>query len=37
MVVRGDELDVNCFRPNVFLDCGGTFVVHYIQCWMVAG
>jgi hypothetical protein len=36
MVVRGDGLDVNCFGPDIFLDCGGTFVVHYVQCRMVA-
>ncbi len=35
-VVWGDKLDVNCFGPDVFLDCGGTFVVHYIQCQKVA-
>jgi hypothetical protein len=35
IVVRGDKLDVNCFRSDVFLDCGGTFVVHYVQCQMV--
>jgi hypothetical protein len=32
----GGLLDVNCFGPDVFLDCSGTFVVHYVQCWMVA-
>jgi hypothetical protein len=36
MVVQGDKLDANCFRLDVFLDCGGTLVVHYVQCWMVA-
>jgi hypothetical protein len=36
MVVQGDKLDVNSFRPDVFLDCGRTFVVHYVQCRMVA-
>ncbi len=36
MVVRGDKLDVNCFEPDVFLYCGRTFVVHYVQCQMVA-
>ncbi len=35
MVVREDELDVNCFGPDVFLYCGRTFVVHYVQCRMV--
>ncbi len=36
VVVQGDELDVSCFRTDVFFDCGGTFVVHYVQCRMVA-
>jgi hypothetical protein len=36
MVVRGNKLDVNCFGPDVLLDRGGTFIVHYVQCWMVA-
>ncbi len=36
MIVRGDELDADCFGPDVFLDCGGTIIVHYIQCRMVA-
>jgi hypothetical protein len=36
IVVRGDKLDVNCFRLDVFFYCGRTFVVHYIQCQMVA-
>ncbi len=36
MVVQGDELDVDCFGPNVFLDHGGSFLVHYVQCRMVA-
>jgi hypothetical protein len=36
MVVREDKLDVNCFRLDVFLDCGRTFIVHYVQCQMVA-
>jgi hypothetical protein len=29
-------MDVNCFGPDVFLYCGLTLVVHYVQCWMVA-
>ncbi len=36
MVVGGDQLDVDRFRPAVFLDCGRTFVVHYIQRRAVA-
>ncbi len=36
MVVWGDELDVNCFGPDVYFYCGRTFVVHYAQCLMVA-
>ncbi len=36
MVVRGDELDVDCFGPDVLLNRGRTFIVHYIQCCMVA-
>ncbi len=36
MVVWGDKLDVDCFRLDVFLDRGGTFIVHYVQCRMVA-
>jgi hypothetical protein len=36
MVVQGDKLDVDSFGPDVFLDCGGTFIVHYVQCRMVA-
>ncbi len=36
IVVGGDELDVDCFRPDVLLDRGGTLIVHYIQCRMVA-
>ncbi len=36
MVVQGDKLDVDCFGSSVFLDRGGTFDVHYIQCRMVA-
>ena len=32
MVVRGDKLDVDLFRPDVFFNCGQTFIVHYIQC-----
>ncbi len=36
MVVQGGELDVDCFGPDVLLDCGRTFVVHNVQCRMVA-
>ncbi len=36
VIVQGDELDVDCLGPDVLLDRGGTFVVHYIQCQMVA-
>jgi hypothetical protein len=36
MVVQGDELNANCSGPDVFCDCGQTFVVHYVQCQMVA-
>ncbi len=36
MVVGEDELDVDRFIPDVFLDHGGTLVVHYVQCRMVA-
>ncbi len=36
MVVGGGQLDVDQFGPDVFLNCGGTLVVHYIQCRMVA-
>jgi hypothetical protein len=28
MVVRGDELDVDCFLPDGFLNCGRTLIVH---------
>jgi hypothetical protein len=36
MVVQGGKLDVDCFGPDVLLDRGGTLVVKYIQCQMVA-
>jgi hypothetical protein len=36
MVVQGDKLDINCFEPYVFVDCSGTYVVHYVQFRMVA-
>ncbi len=36
MVVRGDKLDGNCFGTDVFLNCSRTFVVHYVQCRMIA-
>ncbi len=36
MVVQGDKLDVDCFGLDVFLNCGGTFVVPYVQCRMIA-
>ncbi len=36
MVVRGDELDVDCFGLDVLLNGGGTLVFHHIQCRMVA-
>ncbi len=36
IVVQGYELDVDCFEPDVLFDRGGTFVVHYVQCRMVA-
>ncbi len=36
MVVRGGELDVDLFRPDVFFNRGRTFIVHYIQCRMVS-
>ncbi len=36
MVVQGDKLDVDCFGPDVLLDRGRTFIVHYVQCQMVA-
>ncbi len=36
MVVRGEELDVDCFGPDEFLNRSGTFAVHYVQCRMVA-
>ena len=36
MVVRGDQLDVDLFRPYVFFDWGRTFIVHYIQHRVVA-
>ncbi len=36
IVVRGDKLDIDCFRSDVLCDPGGTFVVHYVQCQMVA-
>ncbi len=36
MVVQGDKLDVNCFRQDEFLNRGRTFVVHYVQCRIVA-
>jgi hypothetical protein len=36
MVVRGDELNVDCFGLDVLLNRGRTFVVHYVQCGMVA-
>ena len=28
MVVWGDKLDVDVFRPDIFFDCSGTFIVH---------
>ncbi len=31
MVVRGNELDVDLFRPDVFFNRDQTFIVHYIQ------
>ncbi len=36
IVVRGDKLDIDCFRSDVLRDPSGTFVVHYVQCQMVA-
>jgi hypothetical protein len=36
MVVRRDEVDANVFRPDVFFDCGRTFVVHHVQCRVIA-
>ncbi len=36
MVVRGDELDVDFLRPDIIFDCGGTLVVHHVQCRLVA-
>ncbi len=36
MIVWGDKLDVNCFGPDIFFYCDRTFVVHYVQCRMVA-
>jgi hypothetical protein len=36
MVVRGNELDVDCFGPDVLLNCGGTLVVHHVKRRMVA-
>jgi hypothetical protein len=30
MVVRGDQLDVDLFRPDVFFNCSRTFIVHNI-------
>jgi hypothetical protein len=32
----GDKLDVDCFRLDVLINRGGTLVVHYVQCQMVA-
>jgi hypothetical protein len=32
----GDELDIDCFGPDVLLDCSRTLIVHYVQCQMVA-
>jgi hypothetical protein len=28
-------LDVDRFGPDVLLECGGTLIVHYVQCQMV--
>ncbi len=36
MVVQRDELDVDCFGLDVLLNRGGTFVIHYVKCQMVA-
>ena len=36
MVVGGDQLDVDLYGPDVFFNCGGTFIVHYIQCRVVS-
>ncbi len=36
IVVQGDELDVDCFGQDVLLDRGGSLVVHYVWCRMVA-
>ena len=36
MVVQRDELDADLFRPDVFFDCGRTFIVHRVQCQVVA-
>ncbi len=36
MVVQGDKLDVDCFGPDVLLNRGRTFLVHYVQSRMVA-
>jgi hypothetical protein len=35
MAVRGDELDGNLLGPDMFFDCGGTFVVYYVQCQLL--
>jgi hypothetical protein len=32
----GDKLDIVCFGLDVFLYCGRTFIVHYVQCRMAA-
>ncbi len=32
----GAKLDIDCFRSDVLLNPGGTFVVHYVQCQIVA-
>ncbi len=36
MVAQGNKLDVDCFGPDELLDRGGTLVVHYIQCRIIA-
>ena len=36
MVVQGDELDVDLFRPDVFFNRGRTFIAHNIQCRVVS-
>ncbi len=34
-VIWGGMMDVNLLGTDMLFDCGGTFVVHHVQCWPV--